>query len=184
MFDFSFPKGISLIYGAPATGKTTLCMQLVSKCEGKIVYIDTENTFNPDRVKKMNPSLNWDNIMLFKATRYSEQYAVVKKLSSVKNISMVIIDSFTHYYRKKLHEKVVINPPTIRMLKMLQDLEVPVVLTSQVYDDLKGDVKPIASDLFRRFSSYDIKLINDNSRCLLVDKVEMPFMIDEKGLLF
>ena len=126
-------------------------------------------------------------IMLFNPTRYSEQFKIVKNLNKVKNISQVIIDSFTHYYRKKLHEKVVINPATIRMLKMLQDLDVPVILTSQVYS-FDGKVSPVASDLFRRFVSYKIFLELDkdrNKRNLKIkdEKLEVPFIIEEKGLI-
>jgi len=182
-----FPKGISLIYGVSASGKTTLCSQLVANNPGKVVFIDTENGFNIERVQKMNPLVDLNNIMLFNPTRYSEQFKIVKNLNKVKNISLVIIDSFTHYYRKKLHEKVVINPATIRMLKMLQDLDVPVILTSQVYS-FDGKVSPVASDLFRRFVSYKIFLELDkdrNKRNLKIkdEKLEVPFIIEEKGLI-
>jgi len=125
--------------------------------------------------------------MLFNPTRYSEQFKIVKNLNKVKNISLVIIDSFTHYYRKKLHEKVVINPATIRMLKMLQDLEVPVILTSQVYS-YDGKVTPVGSDLFRRFVSYKIFLELDknmNTKKLKIEdeKLEVPYIIEAKGLI-
>tara|TARA_Y100000310_G_scaffold302736_1_gene340445 strand:+ start:110 stop:679 length:570 start_codon:yes stop_codon:yes gene_type:complete len=182
-----FPKGISLVYGAPATGKSTLCFQLVASNPGKVIFIDTENSFNIERIQKMNPLLDLNNIIMIKATRYSEQYAAVKNLSKVKNLSLVIIDSFTHYYRRKLQEKVVIQPPTVRMLKMLGELGVPVILTSQVYS-ISGKISPVGSDLFRRYASYRIRLDYDKDyekRELIIEGegVSIPFVIGDKGLM-
>jgi RecA/RadA recombinase len=181
-----FPKGISLVYGAPATGKSTLCFQLVASNPGKVIFIDTENCFNIERIQEMNPLLDLNNIILIKATRYSEQYAAVKNLSKVKNLSLVIIDSFTHYYRRKLQEKVVIQPPTVRMLKMLGELNVPVILTSQVYS-ISGKISPVGSDLFRRYASYRIRLDYDKDyekRALVIEGegLSIPFVISGKGL--
>ena len=181
-----FPKGISLVYGAPATGKSTLCFQLIANNPGKVIFIDTENSFNIERIQQMNPLLDLSNLILIKATRYSEQYTAVKKLAKVQNLSLVIIDSFTHYYRRKLQEKVVIQPPTVRMLKMLRDLKVPVILTSQVYS-MDGKVSPVGSDLFRRYASYRIRLDYDKDyekRDLIIEGegVSIPFIIDDSGL--
>ena len=50
----NFPKGISVIYGPAASGKSTLCLQVVAATPGKIVYIDTENSFSVERIQKMN----------------------------------------------------------------------------------------------------------------------------------
>tara|TARA_Y100000310_G_scaffold345257_1_gene463171 strand:+ start:4971 stop:5546 length:576 start_codon:yes stop_codon:yes gene_type:complete len=184
----NFPSGISLVYGSPASGKTTLCCQLVASSPGKVIFIDTENSFNIERVQAMNPLIDLNNVILIKASRYSEQFAAVKSLSKVKNISLVVVDSFTHYYRRKVQEGIVIRPPTIRMLQMLKDLNVPVIVTSQVYS-FNGETKSIAYDLFQRFATYSIKLeqkdtMDGEKRILYVEgsPMSIPFIITDKGL--
>ena len=180
----TFPNNISVVYGPPASGKTTLCLQIVANNPGKVIFIDTENTFNVERLQNMNPLVDLENVILIKATRYKEQFAAVKSLENMKHVSLVVIDSFTKYYRKKLQEKITIRPVTIRMLKMLKDLHVPVLLTSQVYTTPAGETKPIGGDLFRRYVPYTLELYNDQARKLVIKetKVYIPFIITDRGL--
>jgi len=150
-----------------------------------VIFIDTENSFNIDRVRAMHPTLSLDNIVVIRCRRYSEQFAAVKRLSEMKNLSLVIVDSFTKYYRKKLQEKVTIRPPTIRMLTMLKELHVPVVVTSQVYTGFDGKIQPIARDLFKRFAVYSLRLEKSNgTRTLLIEQtgVVVPFIVTDAGL--
>ncbi|MFH1972358.1 MAG: AAA family ATPase [archaeon] len=178
-----FPKNITLIFGPSASGKTTLCLQKTATTKGKVIFIDTENSFTPDRLIQMNPEINLDNIILIKATRYSEQFQAVKKLQETKNISLVVIDSFTKYYRKKIQEKVVINPPTIKQLQLLRDLHIPILLTSQVY--CQGNTyKPLATHLWRTFSKQTIELQKDHydNRKMILNNKETKFKITDKGL--
>ena len=72
--EITFPKNITLIYGPAASGKTTLCLQKTAETDGKVIFIDTENTFSPERLLQMNPNINFDNVILIKATKYSEQF--------------------------------------------------------------------------------------------------------------
>ena len=103
-------------------------------------------------------------------------------LRMMKNISLVIIDSFTKYYRVKLSDKIVIKPITMRMLRMLKGLRVPVILTSQVYE-MDDKVKPVGSDLFYKFADYEIYLeYKDEQRTLVKGKERIPFVITNKGL--
>lgn len=177
----NFPDNITLIYGPPASGKTTLCLQLMSKTKGKIIYIDTENAFNLDRLKQIDPNIDLDRIIVIKAKRYSEQFKAIKNLSETKNLSLVIVDSFTHYHRRKIQEKINIKPATIKMFQMLRDLEIPIILTSQIYADMHGNIHPIAEELFKHFSKYTIKLQN---KILRVEQsnLEIPYIITNEGL--
>src|SRR3989338_6800424 len=93
------------IYGPPASGKSTLCLQIAANNPGKIVFIDTENSFNIERLQQMNPLTNVENIIVIKAKRYSEQTKAISNLKNTNNISLIIIDSFTTHYRKKTKYK-------------------------------------------------------------------------------
>ena len=178
----NFPPNITLIYGEPASGKTTLCLQHAAKTKGKVIFIDTENTFNPERILEINPEYNLDNLILFSAKRYSEQFSAVKNLKNIKNISLVIIDSFTHYYRVKQQQGIVITPPTIKQLQFLKALEVPVLLTSQVYSTQDKQHKPLASHLWKNFARQTIKLEKEPKRLLKTKYKQISFKITGKGL--
>ena len=181
----NFPKGISVIYGPAASGKTTLCLQVTAATNRKTVYIDTENSFSVERIQKMNPDINLENIIVIHARRYSEQFAAVKKLADVKSMSLVIVDSFTKYYRRKVQEKVTIRPPTIRMLTMLKEMKAPVIITAQVYSDMQGNTYPVGKDLLKRFAAQTIKLENTNQKrtaTILETGMEIPFIITEQGV--
>ena len=50
-------KGINLIYGESATGKTTLALQeslRFAKENKRVLYVDTENGFSVERLKQMD----------------------------------------------------------------------------------------------------------------------------------
>ena len=177
----NFPKNITLIYGPPASGKTTICLQLITKTKGKIIYIDTENSFNLDRLKQIDPNIDLDKIIVIRAKRYSEQFKAIRNLKDTKNISLVIVDSFTHFHRRKIQEKINIKPATIKMFQMLRDLEIPIILTSQIYTDMKGNIHPIAEELFKHFSKYTIKLKNKILKIEQTD-LEIPYIITNEGL--
>jgi len=179
-----FPEAITLIYGPPASGKSTLCLQIAANNPGKIIFIDTENSFNIERLQQINPLVDLNNIIVIQAKRYSQQFAAVKSLEQMKNVSLIIIDSFTKFHRCKTQEKINVRPATIKMFNMLKQLKIPVILTSQIYTDMTSKDHPVAEDLFKKYSKYSIKLDNKNKRNLLIEttNVSIPFIITNEGL--
>ena len=64
---------ITSIYGAPGTGKSTLCFEYVSaylKTGKKIIYVDTEGGFSAERLKQINPEINLNNVIVISPTEY------------------------------------------------------------------------------------------------------------------
>ncbi len=182
----NFPEDISLIYGPPASGKSTLCLQIAANNPGKVIYIDTENAFNIERVQQINPLLQLENIVIIKAKRYSEQTKAIATLKSTKNISLVIIDSFTAHYRTKSPEekKLFINKSFKKMLSDLKELKIPIIITSQIYTDFKKQDHPIAEELLKKFSIYTLRLENKGKRKIILEetKIEIPFIITNQGI--
>lgn len=182
----NFPETITLIYGPPASGKSTLCLQIAANNPGKIIYIDTENSFNIERIQQINPLTNVENIIVIHAKRYSEQTKAIARLKDTKNISLVIIDSFTVHYRKKTKEekKLFINKSFTKMLDELKELNIPVIITSQIYTDFKNQNHPLGKELLKKYTNNIIRLENKTRRKAIIEQtnIEIPFIITDQGI--
>lgn len=100
---------ITVVYGAPGTGKTNFCLLTAvsqAKKGNKVIYMDTEGGFSADRVKQL---CNGDvpiedvlkNILLLKPTNFEEQKkAFDDLLKHLKDeISLIVVDGMTILYR-------------------------------------------------------------------------------------
>ncbi|MCK4686661.1 MAG: recombinase RecA [Candidatus Lokiarchaeota archaeon] len=89
------PKGrIIEIYGPEASGKTTLALQMLGKCqseEKKVAFIDVENAFDPNYAKAMGVDL--DNLFLNQPNSGEEALDIVEKLAQTGAISIIVLDS-------------------------------------------------------------------------------------------
>jgi len=181
-----FPKTLSLIYGPPGSGKSTLCMQITANIPGKTIFIDTENSINIEKIQQINPLINLENIIIIKAKRYSEQTKAITNLKAIKNSSLIIIDSFTVHYRKKttLQKRLFINKSFTKMLVELQQLNAPIIITSQIYTDFKKQNHPLAENILRKFCTQIIELKNNTKRTLTIEntKTIIPYTITNTGL--
>ena len=106
-------KGITTIYGAAGTGKTTFCLcSAIQECNkgNKVIFLDTENGFSVERFKQLtNNNLKLlDNIFLFHIDCFKNQQKKIKELKDIisrTNISLIIIDTIGYYYRRLLKRK-------------------------------------------------------------------------------
>ena len=182
----NFPDDLSLIYGPPGSGKSTLCLQIAANNPGKVIFIDTENACNIERIQQINPLVELDNLIVIRAKRYSEQTKAVSTLKTTKNLSLVIIDSFTVHYRKKStdEKKLFINKSFKKMLTELKELKIPVILSSQIYTDFKKQDHPVAQELLEKYAAYTIRLENKGKRALFIEstQIKIPFIITSQGI--
>jgi len=173
---FSYDNHITGIYGKPATGKTTLCLLAMAKInpEKKIVFIDTESSFSLDRLKQFNPEIKLDNLFVMPVKSFAEQHKTVENLLKIKNqISFVVIDSFSMFYRRMLQEKTKVNTLVARQLSILNELAkegIPVIITCQVYSKFDGTIELIGRNLVRDWCSTLIRLEEKGVRTLHLEK--------------
>src|SRR5512135_3352894 len=80
------PETVTLIYGEPETGKTTLAMQCAVSCaiqNLKVLFVDCDNTFYAKRLLQVSGD-RFDEvaerIMLVKPKDFKEQTAVVDNI--------------------------------------------------------------------------------------------------------
>ena len=190
-------QAITLIYGPHATGKTTLCLQLardLARTKEKVIFIDTEKSFSLERFEqlaKLDYQELLDYIMILPIKNFDEQIKKIQELESLKNISLIIIDSLTYYYRKELPDDVKAN--NAKMILLLRSLkhvckDIPIILTGQVYQkiDQVDHVEPVGSDLIKRFCEHIIEL-KINPRRMLTRKPQENiklFTINDEGITF
>jgi len=192
-----YEKGIiTMIAGPPASGKTNFV--LLASCSqakkgNKIIFIDTEGGFSPERVRQIvgeDYENILKNILLLNPTSFYEQKKIfMKLLNRVKkeNIGLIIVDGMAMLYRLKLGDAVKlkdenkikeVNREVAKQMRVLAEISrkqnIPVLITNQVYhgflseEEWKKKIKPeaniVGGDLFKYWSKTIIELKNENGK--------------------
>ncbi len=110
-------SSITECYGAFGSAKTQIAHQLSVNVqlpqdqgglEGSVLYIDTEQTFRPERIQQMAKGVGLDgeealkNIYVGRAYNSDHQILLVEKAKDLikeKNIKLIIVDSITAHFR-------------------------------------------------------------------------------------
>jgi RecA/RadA recombinase len=162
------PESVTLIYGEPETGKSTLAMQCAVNCamQGyKTLFVDCDNTFSAKRLSQVAAGKFEeiaDLILLIKPADFKEQTAVIDRIGeyTAKNFGLVVIDTFNSLYRAKVAESsgktFGINRELNRQLAILAQTaktqKLPVVVTSQVrsvFNESYASVAPVATRVLK-----------------------------------
>ncbi|MCW4047447.1 MAG: AAA family ATPase [Candidatus Bathyarchaeota archaeon] len=162
------PESLTLIYGEPETGKTTLAMQCAVNCamQGyKTLFVDCDNTFAAKRLEQVAAG-KFDEvaeiIILMRPVDFKEQAAVIDRLSeyTAKNFGLTVIDTLTSLYRVKVAEAsgkaFELNRELNRQMAILAQTaktqKIPVIVTSQVrsvFDEPQVSVEPVATRVLK-----------------------------------
>ncbi|MFX1354640.1 MAG: ATPase domain-containing protein [Promethearchaeota archaeon] len=141
-----------ILFGAYSTGKTQLCHQLCvesSKRFSSCLFIDTENTFRPERIiqiaeaQRLNPKKVLKNILVTKVMSNSMfllNLQNIENLIKMKKYRVLLIDSLNNYYRVEQSNTEVsyfkAKSNFIKILKYINDLtnkyNLIIVATAQV----------------------------------------------------
>ena len=179
---------LTLIYGKPSTGKTTLALLAIqgqTKYNKKVIYIDTENGFSLERLKQLNHKINdyLKNIIVLKPNSWEEQEKIILNLP--KKASLIIIDTIGNFYRDEKN-KTKANESLIKQLTKLKEINntnIPIIIINQVYTDMEGKTIPVSRNIITNFSKNIIKLENNSKRILVYNKKEFDFKIEERGII-
>ncbi len=199
-----YEKGvITMIAGPPGSGKTNFCILAAcsqAKKENKILFIDTEGGFSPERVKQVVGENYQDilkNILILEPTSFDEQKKVLLNLANrikKEHVSLIIIDGMAMLYRLELGDAIKmkdtelirgVNRETAHQMRALSEIarkqHIPIIITNQVYSLFsKGEnVKEahlVGGDLFKYWSKCIIELKNDGGRkkAILLKHRSMP----------
>jgi DNA repair protein RadA len=181
-------------------------------CEGVAVYIDTENTFRPERIKDfaegagLDPKVVLSNIKVAKAYNSDHQMLLAEKVEDLiknkgVNVKLVIVDSLTAHFRAEYigrgtlaERQQKINRHMRTLSKLADTYNLCVYVTNQVMsrpDVFFGDpTEAIGGHIVGHNSTFRIYLRKGKkgSRVAkLIDSPSMPdgectFMVESAGI--
>ena len=208
---------LSECYGEFGSGKTQIGHILAVNCQKQfpgstVVYIDTENTFRPERIEQLAKSIGLDpmealkNIKIAKAFNTDHQMLLGEKVEDLikkqrLDVKLVIVDSLTAHFRAEYigrgtlaERQQKINRHMRDLSKLSQMYNLCVYVTNQVMakpDMFFGDpTQPIGGHIVGHASTFRLYLRKGKkgSRVAkLVDSPNLPegeasFYVETSGL--
>lgn len=211
-------QAVTEFYGEFGSGKTQICHTLCIMAQlpkeegglhGKVVYIDTENTFRPERIvgiaeaRDHDPAAILDGIIVAKAYNSSHQELILSELGKQvreHGVRLVIVDSAVAHYRAEFLGRGTLSERQQKLNKFMHGLvraseiyNVAVVATNQVQsspDTFFGDpTRATGGHVVAHTSTYRvyIRKAGKNRIARMVDSPyhaerEVLFVLDEKGI--
>jgi len=213
-------KSITEAFGAFGSGKTQLALSLAIGVQlpveqggagGKCVYIDTEGTFRPERVRQYAEGIGAEgdkvlkNILVARAFNSDHQMLLLDRVAEMikegEPIRLMIVDSLTAHFRAEFSGRGQLADRQQRLNRYLHNLmrvaeqsNLAVYVTNQVMSDpaqLFGDpTKAIGGNIVGHACTYRIYLRRgkkDSRVAKLIDSPNLPdnetvFMIETAGL--
>lgn len=200
---------ITELFGEFRTGKTQLCHTLSVTCqlpqdqggaEGRCLYIDSENTFRPERLKSialrfgLDPDQALENVSFARAYNSEHQYKLLEQACAIMSqdrYALLIVDSATALYRTdytgrgELAARQQHMAQFLRLLQRIADeFGLAVLITNQVVAQVDGGAmfavdpkKPIGGNIIAHASQTRLSLRKgrgDNRICKVYDSPTLP----------
>jgi DNA repair protein RadA len=212
-------QSITEVYGMYASGKTQWAFQLSVMTQlpkekgglnGNVLYIDSENSFRPERViqiakaRGLDPDKTLKNIFVARAYNADHQMLLAEKAVEMireKNVKLIIVDSLTSQFRSEFigrgmlaDRQQKLNKHMHTLMKLAEMENIAVLVTNQVMsrpDILFGDpTAPIGGNIVGHNSKTRLYLrkAKENKRVAkLVDSPSLPdgeaiYSLTEKGI--
>ena len=213
-------NAVTEVVGEFGAGKTQLCHQLAVMVQlpeekgglrGKALYIDTENTFRPERIlqiakaRGLDPEQALRNILYARALSSDHQMQLVeeaRKIMRRENIRLVVVDSVIAHFRAEYpgrenlaERQQKLNKHISDLLKLADEFDAAVVITNQVMaqpDVFFGNpLRPAGGNVLAHGATYRLWLRKgkDNVRIAKIfdspyhPEREATFRITEEGLV-
>ncbi len=211
-------QALTEVYGEFGSGKTqfchTLCVMVQKPKEegglgGGVLYVDTENTFRPERIvtiakaKGLDPDKILDNIIVARAYNSAHQILILEECGPIieqNNIKLIIADSAVGLFRTEYLGRGTLSERQQRLNRFMHLLvrtaetyNCAAVATNQVMaspDVFFGDpTKPIGGNVVAHTSTYRIYFKKSGKKRIarMVDSPHHPeeeviFTVTEAGV--
>ena len=207
-------RAITEAFGAYGSGKTQvgLCLAVNDQLPvdkggalGKGVFIDTEGTFRPSRIKQIaeklgaNPEKVLKNIFVARAFNSDHQILLLEKISEMikegEPIKLLIIDSLTAHFRAEFagrgqlaDRQQKLNRYMHDLMKLAEQHNLAVYVTNQVMTNpaqMFGDpTVPIGGNIVGHESTYRIYLRRGKKGSRVAKLIDSPNLPDNETIFY
>jgi len=207
-------RAITEAFGAFGSGKTQLGLTLAVNVQfpvekgganGKCVFIDTEGTFRPARLKQIaeslgaNPEKVLKNIFVARAFNSDHQVLLLERVSEMikegEPIKLMIIDSLTAHFRAEFSGRGQLADRQQKLNRYIHDLmklaeihNLAVYVTNQVMANpaqMFGDpTSPIGGHIVGHASTYRIYLRRGKQGSRVAKLIDSPNLPDDETIFF
>lgn len=207
-------KSITEAFGAYGSGKTQLGLTLAVNCQlplekgganGKVVFIDTEGTFRPERIRQISEAIGampekvLKNIFVARAFNSDHQMLLLDKISEmIKNgepIKLLIIDSLTAHFRAEFSGRGQLADRQQRLNKYLHNLmkiaeqhNLAIYVTNQVMSNpaqMFGDpTQAVGGNIVGHASTYRMYLRRGKKDSRVAKLIDSPNLPDNETVFF
>src|SRR3989344_4233646 len=207
-------RSITEAFGAYGSGKTQVGLTLavnthlpldMGGANGKCVFIDTEGTFRPSRIKQIAEGLGANaekvlkNILVARAFNSDHQILLLEKVSELikagEPIKLVIIDSLTAHFRAEFagrgqlaDRQQKLNRYLHNLMKMAEQHNLAVYVTNQVMSNpamMFGDpTTAIGGNIVGHASTFRIYLRRGKQGSRVAKLIDSPNLPDNETVFF
>ncbi|HTY43843.1 MAG TPA: DNA repair and recombination protein RadA [Patescibacteria group bacterium] len=207
-------RSVTEAFGAYGSGKTQLGLTLAVNVQlpaekgganGKCVFIDTEGTFRPSRIKQIsehlgaNPEKVLKNIFVARAFNSDHQILLLEKISEmIKNgepIKLLIIDSLTAHFRAEFSGRGMLadrqqklNKYLHNLMKLAEQHNIAVYVTNQVMSNpaqMFGDpTVAIGGNIVGHASTYRMYLRRGKQGSRVAKLIDSPNLPENETIFF
>lgn len=200
---------ITEVFGEFRTGKTQLCHTLCVTAQlptdfgggnGKVVFIDTEGTFRPDRIVSIANRFSVDadtvlnNILYARAYTHEAQIDMLQAVSAKlveERYALIIVDSVTALFRvdfsgrgELAERQQKLGQFMSKLMKLSEEFNVAIFISNQVVSDPSGGSmfvadpkKPIGGHILAHASTTRLSLRKGRGEqrvCKIYDSPNLP----------
>ncbi len=206
---------ITELYGEFGSGKTQVAHQMAVNVQltsekgglnGKVIYIDTENTFRPERIMQMakgkglDPEETLKNIRVARAYNSDHQMLLAEKAEELlkkkeENYRLLIVDSLTTHFRAEFvgrgtlsERQQKLNRHMHTLLKLADMYNIAVIVTNQVMakpNVMFGDpTQAIGGHVVGHASTFRIYLRKGKAGSRVAKIVDSPNLPENEAVFF
>lgn len=207
-------KSVTEAFGAYGSGKTQLGSTLAVNVQlpvekgganGKCVFIDTEGTFRPARIKQIaeglgiNPEKILKNILVARAFNSDHQVLLLDRISEMiksgEPIKLMIIDSLTAHFRAEFSgrgqladRQQKLNKYLHSLMRLAEQHNLAVYVTNQVMSNpaqMFGDpTTAIGGNIVGHASTYRMYLRRGKAGSRVAKMIDSPNLPDNETVFF